>query len=260
MGAVDTNDLAKVEGDLYVRAAGSSGSYNRLASIRGAAANITIGNQLEIKADDTKLLAKYTKPIPTITITEWLEVADRDNLALLLGGNSSDTAGAPVAVTGEALGTGWTVGQPIKLTYKNGDDTEVASITIDADGTPLVLNTDYNVYVGDGTNGDLGYTYIVPITAQAGVLDADYTYTPNSSEGWEIEQISQELPQLDVYIEGEDPTTPTKKRRWQLDNCSMNADFAYQFVDVIENGDFGNTPLEFMGNDGSKLTYTNDII
>ena len=92
-----------------------------------------------------------------------------------------DVAGTPVAVTGEALGTGWTVGQPIKLANKNGANTIVASITIDAGGSPLVDGTNYNTYVGDGSNGTLGYTYIVPITANALVLDADYTYTPNES-------------------------------------------------------------------------------
>lgn len=84
--------------------------------------------------------------------------------------------GTPTAVTGEALGTGWTVDTPIKLANKNGDNTEVASIVIDADGTPLVLDTDYRVYVGSD-----GYTYIYPLTAQAGVLDADYSYTPLAS-------------------------------------------------------------------------------
>jgi hypothetical protein len=94
----------------------------------------------------------------------------------------SNIAGTPVSITTEALGTGWTVGNPIKLANKNGDNTVVTSIVIDADATPLVLNTDYAVYVGDGSNGELGYTYINPLTAQAGVLDADYDYTPNASK------------------------------------------------------------------------------
>lgn len=90
-------------------------------------------------------------------------------------------AATPVSVAGEALGTGWTVGQPIKLANKMGDNTTVTSIVIDAAGLPLIVTTDYTSYVADGTNGTLGYTYIVPVTAQAGVLDADYDYTPNAS-------------------------------------------------------------------------------
>ena len=92
-----------------------------------------------------------------------------------------DVAASPVSITGEALGTGWTVGQPIKLANKMGDNTTVTSIVIDAGGSPLTVTTDYTSYVADGTNGETGYTYIVPVTAQAGILDADYDYTPNAS-------------------------------------------------------------------------------
>jgi hypothetical protein len=91
-------------------------------------------------------------------------------------------AASPVTVTGEAHGTGWTQGKPIKLTYKNGANTVVTSITVKGGGSSLVANTDYRTYVGDGSNGSLGYTYIVPITAQAGAITVDYTYTPNASK------------------------------------------------------------------------------
>ena len=94
----------------------------------------------------------------------------------------STVAGTPGAVTGEAHGTGWTQGQPIKLTNKNGANTVVASITVKGAGSALVLNTDYRVFVGDGANGELGYTFITPITAQAGAITVDYTYTPNASK------------------------------------------------------------------------------
>jgi hypothetical protein len=48
--------------------------------------------------------------------------------------------------------------------------------------TTLTLNTDYKTYVGDGTNGDLGYTYIVPLTAQTNAITFGYSYTPNESK------------------------------------------------------------------------------
>jgi hypothetical protein len=108
---------------------------------------------------------------------------DLSVLSKLRGGidNYSVVAGTATQITGEALGTGWAKGKPIKLANKNGANTVVTSITIKAAGTALVVNTDYYVYVGDGANGELGATYIVPITAQTGILTADYTYTPNSS-------------------------------------------------------------------------------
>jgi len=106
------------------------------------------------------------------------------NLSKLDAGlvNLAVTPGTKVNIVGEALGTGWTQGQPIKLANKNGNNAVVSNIVINAAGSPLVLNTDYRVYVGNGSNGLLGYTYIVPVTAQAGVLDADYDYTPNASK------------------------------------------------------------------------------
>lgn len=114
----------------------------------------------------------------------------------LVNGNFdlTNVAGTPVSIIGEALGTGWTIGLPLRLANKNGDNLEVDNIVIDAAGTPLVLDTDYKVYVGDGENGDLGYTYITPLTTQAGILDADYDYTPNASKVAEFGDSDRELP------------------------------------------------------------------
>jgi hypothetical protein len=89
--------------------------------------------------------------------------------------------GTATAVTSEALGTGWTVGRPIKLANKNGANTVVTSITVKAGGATLTAGTDYNTFVGDGSTGLLGYTYIVPITTQSLVITVDYTYTPNAA-------------------------------------------------------------------------------
>jgi hypothetical protein len=90
----------------------------------------------------------------------------------------STVAGTATTVTAEAHGTGWTVGQPIKLVHKNGANTVVTSIVVKSGSTTLASGTDYNTYVGDGSNGELGYTYIVPITAQTGVITVGYSYTP----------------------------------------------------------------------------------
>ena len=89
----------------------------------------------------------------------------------------SSVDGTPVAITNEAHGTGWTVDEAIKLTNKNGHNTEVASIIIKEDNVALVLDTDYRVFVGSD-----GYTYILPLTAQNWVITANYTYTPLESK------------------------------------------------------------------------------
>jgi hypothetical protein len=58
------------------------------------------------------------------------------------------------------------------LENKNGDNTKVSAITIKAWTTALVDWTDYTTYIYDW------YTFVLPKTAQSGVLTANYTYTP----------------------------------------------------------------------------------
>jgi len=148
----------------------SGSSWTNLGALSNASLNVT-KSIIELVVDNAKLppKVKVDEAVFSANLYEFAldNFQDIDGLA-----DYSTVDGTPVPVSGEALGTGWTVDQPIKLENKNGDNTEVASIVIDADGSPLVLDTAYRVYVQDG------YTYIYPLTAQAGVLDADYTYTP----------------------------------------------------------------------------------
>lgn len=136
-----------------------------------------------IEFDNVDPLKKFVKG-KRVQVSFDLAEINLENIAELNGGlfTLSTVAASPVAVTDEALGTGWTVGQPIKLANKNGANTEVGSIVIEEDNVALTLDTDYSVYVADGSNGDNGHTYIVPLTAQAGVLTANYSYTPNASK------------------------------------------------------------------------------
>lgn len=99
----------------------------------------------------------------------------------------STVDGTPVAITGEALWTGWVVGEPIKLANSNGDNTIVTSIVIDADTVALIDGTDYEAYEFGGD------TYILPLTAQTGVLDADYSYTPLARKEQLFEDIEKYL-------------------------------------------------------------------
>lgn len=139
--------------------------------------------QQAIKFDNVEDLKKFVNGKKIQMAFDLCEI-NLTNLAKLDAGliTLSPVAGTPVAVTGEAHGTGWTQGQPIKLTYKNGDNSVVASITVKGAGSSLVLNTDYRIFVGDGVNGELGYTFVTPITTQAGAITVDYTYTPNASK------------------------------------------------------------------------------
>lgn len=138
-------------------------------------------NVLNLKAHNWRLPVK--KRIESVKITAELWELFFDNLAKIdWHGVFSNIASTPVVITAEAKGTGWVIGKPIRLNNKNGANTIVTSITVKANGSALIVNTNYVTYVWDGTNGDLGYTYIVPVTANALAITVDYTYTPNASK------------------------------------------------------------------------------
>lgn len=84
----------------------------------------------------------------------------------------STSAGTQQTITGEVLGTGWTIGTPLRLTNKNADGTKVSSISIKAGSSTLTSWTDYDTYIYEG------YTFILPKTAQTGSITAGYKYTP----------------------------------------------------------------------------------
>lgn len=147
-------------------------------------------NVVQLRAHNGYLPVK--KKIENVEFTAELYEVHLDNLEKIDShGVLTNTAGSAVNVTGEALGTGWTIGSPIKLANKNGANTEVGSIVIDADASALSEGSDYEVYVADWSNGELGYTYIVPLTSQTGVLDADYSYTPNTKKSITFSDLSK---------------------------------------------------------------------
>ena len=143
----------------------------------------SLAENQSIKFDNVDELKKFVNG-KRVEMTFDLCEINLTNMAKLDAGlvTLSAVAGAPVTITNEALGTGWVVGKPIKLAHKNGANTIVGSIVIKAGGSALALTTNYVTYVGDGSNGELGATYIVPVTANALVLTADYEYIPNASK------------------------------------------------------------------------------
>lgn len=158
---------------------------------------------LSIKADNGRLPA-YKRINEAKLSAELYEVYLPNLSAIDTHGVLTSTAGTPVAVTNEAHGTGWTVGKPIKLDNKNGADTIVASIVVKSAGTTLTLATDYSTYVGDGTNGTLGYTYIVPVTAQVGAITVNYSYTPSVSKDITWSDVAKLVGYYEVKFENTD--------------------------------------------------------
>jgi len=234
-------------------------SYERLASIIDLQVSENYwANVVKIEADDNWVIYSSTKPEMTISWTRY-EVLELDAINKLTGKNILQVAWWTVNVTWEALWTGWTVWQPIKLLNKNGADTIVTNIVIDADTVALVSWTDYATYVGNWVNGELGYTYIVPITAQAWVLDADYDYVPTASSYIGVNVKSREIPRLVVRITSIDSATSKVKVYYFID-CWFEWELITWFLDVNRASDLPNSPLNILcNNNWSVIYYTDDL-
>lgn len=168
-------------GSAKIEVGNSEAALMNLGSLR----SVQLQEQWErvtINGDNVGRIKEFIRNhIATLTFN-WLEL-DLESAQKFRGGIDiySTVAGTPVSVTDEALGI-WTQGQPIKLGHKNGSGSIVTGIAIKAGGSALEAGTDYQTYVGDGSNGESGATYIVPITAQTLTITADYTYTPNAAK------------------------------------------------------------------------------
>lgn len=140
-------------------------------------ANLTVTKSInELVLDNAKLPPKV-KIDEAVFSCNLYEIA-LENLQSIDGiADYSTIDGTPVTITNEALWTGWVVDKAVKLANKNGDNTAVTSLVVDAAGTPLILNIDYRVFVGID-----GYTYVYPLTVQVWVLTADYEYIPLASK------------------------------------------------------------------------------
>lgn len=250
MWAINDKALAKFKGILEVRPFGSTSAFERLASVRWLIANIDTTNVIDIKADDTGSVFKVTDVQASIE-AELLENANRDILALLFTGTTSNVAGSATPVTWEALGTGWVVGTPIKLANANWNGTIVTSITIKEDAVALVADTDYKAYV---SNGD---TYILPLTTQTWVLTADYTYTPNASEDISISVDSTEVKAFEVKITA---TDNGKVRTINLSKASFSSTYGLTFADVVEAGDITGATVTFTADKGSTVVFHDEIL
>lgn len=256
MGALNSNELAKFKWILEVRPAGSTWAFTRLASVRWLVANIDTTNVIDVKADDTGSVFKVVDTQATIE-AELLENMWRDTLALLFTGTTSDVAWTPVVVTNEAHWTGWTVWVPFKLNNKNWANTQVTITTIKAAAVTLVDWTDYDTYVWDGTNGDLGFTYIIPLTAQTLAITANYTYTPNASENITIAIDSVEVKWFEVKITA---TSNGKTRITRLTNAAFSSTYGMSYADIVEAWDITGSTLTFTANKGSELVYEDQIV
>ena len=242
-----------------VRSACDALSFTRLASVIDVKISENNGaNVVEVISDDLGTI--YKAGVPDVTVTgSFYEVGDVDAVSTITGKPTLNVAGSPVTVTAEAHGTGWTVGTPIKATHKNGDDTIVTSIVVKNNSTTLAAGTDYSTYVGNGVNGDEGYTYVVPLTAQTGSITFGYSYTPNAATYVGTTISSKEIPSLVVRVTSTDPATGKVKITYLIDS-GFDGELVSAFVDVARAGNLEASPFSFKGNRlGTILSYTDDL-
>lgn len=254
--AADGSNAAAVRADIASKCV-----FSRLASVVGLKVDTDMAADLkEIIADDTGTIYKASRPSSVATAT-WYESGNEDARALVVGRAKVAVAGASTPVVGEAYGTApasWVLGQPIAVTNKNGDNTSVTAITVKIAAASKVLNTDYRVYVGNGTNGTLGVTYIVPLTVGAGAITFDYTYVPYASAYSSIPSTVSSLARLVVKIVTVADTLGKVQEEYLVD-ASLSGAITDSFLDPANN-DIEGSQVELTTNKGGYVLRYNERI
>lgn len=175
-------DAAIRMGSIVLEVGPTLGSLVNVGALRDISFNQK-GESAAIKFDNAQEIKTFRNG-SKFSLDATLAEINWSNIAIMNDGQVVVTpvAGVSTPVVNEAKGTGWVQGTPFRLNNKNGANTVVTGIVIKENGVTLVLNTDYRVYVGNGTNGELGYTYIVPLSARTLAITADYAYVPSASK------------------------------------------------------------------------------
>jgi hypothetical protein len=227
-------------------------SWSRLASVTDLAITRNVAEgMVEAETDDNATVFRGARPSVTVS-GNWFEEGNLDSLQVLLGEAYTAVAASPVAVTNEAKGTGWTQGTPIRLNNKNGANTIVSSIVIKENAVTLALNTDYRTYVGNGSNGDLGFTYIVPVSARTLAITADYSYTPTATRYTGLDTTFREMPRLVSRITTLADSDGKIDVHYVVD-AGSTGDVVKNLVDSVRAGEVKSTPFEITVNKGGFL-------
>lgn len=189
------------------------------------------------------------------------------------------TTSAPISIADPAQELLWTnasVWQVYRLSKKNADGSAIPTATINvwgtinADwvtvtwGTALVSGTDFELL--QDTDGSM---YITFLTAQTGVLSAEYTYTPANKKysGYNFEAQSVPFVALKfvscdrLWYDIDDNINASK---WVTDTvyvakASLTGDFAKQYYN-LDNETFEGSPVEFLWEEGwLALTVQSEI-
>lgn len=203
--------------------------------------------------------------IESVKLTATMLELNLTNIAKIDGhGILTSVAGSPTPVTQEILKTGaWTIGTPLKVANKNGANTIVSSIVIKAGATygaasTLTLTTNYNTFVGNGTNGELGATYIVPVTTNAGNIYVDYSYTPNASKKITWSDVAKLITTYEARFENIDENGKKFKVVIPAAYSSGNVDFGFASDDEVDKTAEAPIELTALPDGTNRLIYIDD--
>lgn len=199
---------------------------------------------------------KYARPQITIN-QDWLENVDVDTIEIITWLPVLDVAAAPVAVTTEIIlaAASWQVAKwaVYVLANKDWDNTIVASIVVDVDWTPLILDTDYTAKVDTdwSVTWAIWNTYLTFLAATTlnKQVDVDYSYTPSVTKYSWTKAIPIQLPQLIVKIVW-CPNASWKYNTHYLVNWSISWTITQWFVDLAQAWNPVPSPISFVSNVG----------
>ena len=205
---------------------------------------------IEVETDDRGTIYKASRPEIRMTGT-WYEEGDLDTVEVITGFNRLDVATSSVSITGEVIAAGWVaLWEVYIIANKSWDNSVVASVVVDDNGTPLVLDTDYTLNVdADGSvTGTVGNSYLTFILASsANQVDVDYDYTPSASAYIGTNIITQELPRLVVKIVSLDSVSGKTNTEYLID-AGFEWELISAYIDPARAGDLTGSGFDFKWN------------
>ena len=245
---LDPTAAGKYPADCFISIAGEN-NYQDLWAVRSTVGTIDPTEQVDILSSNRRTLESFANMKARVSFLA-LEEQKMKVLKKLFAFNETLVAGAPVTVTSETIWDDLPSGAIYTFVNKNGDGTQVASISVSDTGWALVLDTDYKVWVDSQ-----GSTYVVFLTATTGATTVDYTYTPNASENWELNLWNQSIRRFDVkFVAYED----TKNRIFEVKNAKLNSVFDTTFANVSQDWDLTGSSLEFESDE--KVIFKDEIL
>lgn len=251
-GAQNENALHLIAGNVYI------GDDKASALDYGAVENVNItvekGGLLK-ESDNRGEIVNLVRETAVITF-DWLEPRDMARIENALKGLQTKTivAGTPVTgATQDIEASTVALGDFIEIANQNGDGSAITinSVTQDPDGTPATLTANTDYILTKNSQGEYGIALVSESSADVTKkITIDYDYTPNASVQLEGGGGLKAATYRFMRIEGVDPDG--KALDVELDECSLDGDWTFPFLEAEKAGDIGKMSLSFRMKKGTK--------